>query len=276
MFILVSFGSITFVTPWFGVAIFPIVYIYIKVLNYFREVSRETKRLESISRSPVFAHFSETLGGLGTIRAYEKSSRFISDFEQKVDVNTRATYNNRCADRWLSVRLELLGALIGGLSAVFVTNAVISNADSAADTSNFASAAGLSLNYAISITGLLNWVIRSFAQMEAAMNAAERVLYYTENIPQDAPNRSYDLKRVSENMIKTNSSNEPLSASSIAVKAMSGIETSPPGWPSSGNITITNLEMKYRPETPLVIKGLNVEITGGSRVGVVGRTGTFP
>eukprot|EP00814_Leptocylindrus_danicus_P022006 CAMPEP_0116045236 /NCGR_PEP_ID=MMETSP0321-20121206/27496_1 /TAXON_ID=163516 /ORGANISM="Leptocylindrus danicus var. danicus, Strain B650" /LENGTH=263 /DNA_ID=CAMNT_0003526527 /DNA_START=458 /DNA_END=1249 /DNA_ORIENTATION=+ len=55
---------------------------------------------------------------------------------------------------------------------------------------------------------------------------------------------------------------------------MSGIEAPPPGWPLSGNITITNLEMKYRPETPLVIKGLNVEIAGGSRVGVVGRTGS--
>jgi len=274
LFILVSFGSITFVTPWFGIAIFPIMFIYIKILNYFREVSRETKRLESISRSPVFAHFSETLGGLGTIRAYEKSSRFINDFELKVDLNTRASYNNKSADRWLSVRLELLGALIGGLSAVFATNAVIHNANSAADTTNFASAAGLSLNYAISVTGLLNWVIRSFAQMEAAMNAAERVFYYTENIPQEAPNRSKDLKRLSENKVNTIVASGSSLASTIAVKAMSGIETPPPGWPSSGNITITNLEMKYRPETPLVIKGLNFEIAGGSRVGVVGRTGS--
>ena len=49
--------------------------IYIIVLNYFREVARESKRLDSISRSPVFAHFSETLGGLATIRAYGASAR---------------------------------------------------------------------------------------------------------------------------------------------------------------------------------------------------------
>ena len=81
-------------------------FIYFRTLNYFREVARETKRLESISRSPVFAHFSETLGGLSTIRSYNQANRFISDFELKVDENTRASYNNNTGNRWLSVRLE--------------------------------------------------------------------------------------------------------------------------------------------------------------------------
>ena len=79
-------------------------------MNYFRLVSRETKRLDSISRSPVYAHFSETLGGLGTIRAYSEVDRFINDFETKVDCYTRAYYNNKVADRWLTTRLDFLGA----------------------------------------------------------------------------------------------------------------------------------------------------------------------
>ena len=58
--VITSLGTITVVTPYFGFALLPLIYIYVKVLNYFREVSRETKRLESISRSPVYAHFSET------------------------------------------------------------------------------------------------------------------------------------------------------------------------------------------------------------------------
>lgn len=57
--VLTSIGTILFVTPWFGIAILPLGFLYIKILNYFREVSRETKRLDSISRSPVYAHFSE-------------------------------------------------------------------------------------------------------------------------------------------------------------------------------------------------------------------------
>merc|ERR1712038_1269241 len=168
MTVFLSIGTIVVVTPWFGIAVIPILYIYFKVLNYFREVSRETKRLESISRSPVFSHFSETLGGISTIQAYSEAQRFIQEFELKVDINTQATYNNKSADRWLSTRLELLGSLIGGLAAIFACSVVINNTVSISSRSNnFASVAGLSLNYAISVTGLLNWMVRTFAMMEA-------------------------------------------------------------------------------------------------------------
>ena len=112
------------------------------------------------------------------------------DFESKLNVNTRAYYCMKTADRWLSVRLELLGALIGALAAFFATFSVMSRdatptgagasgsgfAGSADD--GFASKAGLSLTYAIGVTGLLNWCVRSFAQLEAAMNSCERVIHY--------------------------------------------------------------------------------------------------
>ena len=243
-----------------------------KVLNYFREVSRETKRLDSISRSPVFAHFSETLGGLGTIRAYDQSTRFIGEFEVKVNGNTRAYYNNKTADRWLSVRLEFLGAIIGGLAATFASHVAISSAASSTSRDNFASIAGLSLTYAISVTGLLNWVVRSFAQMEAGMNAAERILHYTENIPQEAPSNVKDLQKLSKESSNDNDQS-PIPAL-MAVKAKGGVETLDKTWPSKGNITLNNLKMRYRPENPLVINGLDIHINGGERVGVVGRTGS--
>jgi len=272
--VLVSFGSILVVTPWFGVAIVPILYIYFTVLNFFRQVSRETKRIESISRSPVFSHFSETLGGLGTIQAYNQADRFISDFEIKVDSNTQATYNNKCADRWLSTRLELLGALIAGLAAVFACSVVINNSFTITeDSKNFASSAGLSLNYAISVTGLLNWVVRTFAQTEATMNSAERILYYTEEIPQEAPSKARDFDLLSQTD-SSKSSNDATFAPLIAVKAKGGVEKLNENWPNEGKIILKNLKMRYRPENPLVIKGLNVSISGGSRVGVVGRTGS--
>ena len=57
--VITSIGTILFVTPWFGVAVLPLGLLYFRILNYFRDVSRETKRLDSIARSPVFAHFSE-------------------------------------------------------------------------------------------------------------------------------------------------------------------------------------------------------------------------
>ena len=57
--IVTSIGTILYVTPWFGLAIIPLGILYVRIINYFRQVSRESKRLDSIARSPVYAHFSE-------------------------------------------------------------------------------------------------------------------------------------------------------------------------------------------------------------------------
>ena len=128
-------------------------------------------------------------------RAYGQSERFIFDFEKKVDENTRAFYCNRSAERWLAVRLETIGATITGFAAVFSVQVVVSGgATTRGNDDNFASLAGLSLTYAISLTLLLNWCVRTFAQMEAGMNACERVLYYTEDIPHEAPSTSKALE----------------------------------------------------------------------------------
>ena len=108
-------------------------------------MSRETKRLgDSISQSAEFSHFSETLGGLGTICSFEQTDRFMNEFETKIDANTVTDYNKKTADRWLAIRLEVVGSLIAGLAAVFASNVVISNsASEIASSGNFASLAGL-------------------------------------------------------------------------------------------------------------------------------------
>jgi ABC-type multidrug transport system fused ATPase/permease subunit len=83
-------------------------------MNYFRRVSREVKRLETITRSPVYSLFSETLGGLPTIRAYGKSMEFNSTFDSLLDSNTQTVLCARVADRWLAVRLESIAAMVVG------------------------------------------------------------------------------------------------------------------------------------------------------------------
>ncbi|KAL3913747.1 MAG: hypothetical protein SGILL_006368, partial [Bacillariaceae sp.] len=263
----VSLGTILFVTPWFGIAILPLGFVYFRWLNYFRDVSRETKRLDNITRSPVYAFFSETLGGLETIRAYGEPERFRIDFTGKVDANTRAHYNNKAADRWLSVRLEFVGALIAGLAAVFATNVAVAGTGG----DSFASLAGLSLTFAVSITSMLNWVVRSFAALEAGMNSVERVIYYTENIPHEAPATTEELEEEAKNAKDPS----PSEAALFAVASNDNKTESIGGdWPQKGSIALNNLKMKYRADTPLVLKGLNVSIGGGERVGVVGRTGS--
>jgi len=278
--IIVTMGVIVYASPWFGVAIIPLLYLYIMYMNYFRSVSRETKRLESLSRSPIYAQFSETLGGLTTIRAYDQSERFMNEFGGKIDRNTRATYSNKAADRWLSTRLETIGATIAGLAAVLATYTATTKPGT-----GFASIAGLSISYAIGITSLLNFGVRTFAQMEAAMNSTERVLYYSEEIPQEAPFSSDELlnkvatvvsnrKGRIEATYDNNTTNTVVPSTFAVIEYKGKTSIASKCWPENGSITLNNLKMRYRPDTPLVLKGLNVSIEGGERIGIVGRTGS--
>merc|ERR1719253_1180660 len=96
------------------------------------------------------------------------------------------------------------------------------------------------------------------------MNSVERVVHYTENIPQEAARTADELKHEKKS--------PPMSARALS----DGRQVLYPSkqWPEKGVITLRNLEMRYRPETPLVLKGLDISIGAGERIGVVGRTGS--
>jgi ABC-type multidrug transport system fused ATPase/permease subunit len=99
----------------------------------------------------------------------------------------------------------------------------------------------------------------------------ERIIYYTENIPQEAPRTSEEL----EEKARKTQNPDPSDPSVFAVLANGGrAERVDAAWPSQGSITLNSLKMKYRKDTPLVLKGLSVAIKGGERIGVVGRTGS--
>lgn len=204
---------------------------------------------------------------MSTIRAYGKSGDFTSNFEEILDNNTQAMYCNKVADRWLATRLESVAAAVVGLAALFSTQVVVSSGFTGGSGRDFASLAGISLSYAVTATGMMQFVVRSFAQVESAMNSVERVIYYTEEIPQEAAMTADELES-EKNLPPTNPAQK-------AVAASNGNVIHPTKeWPENGTITLTNLQMKYRPETPLVLKGLNVTFGAGERIGIVGRTGS--
>lgn len=101
------FGVITvlsvniFSNPFFIIFATPLGFLYIFFQRYYLTTSRELKRLDSVSRSPVYAHFQETLGGLQTIRAYKQQARFTSTNEDRVDFNQRAAFPSVSSNRWL-------------------------------------------------------------------------------------------------------------------------------------------------------------------------------
>ncbi|XP_017970733.1 PREDICTED: ABC transporter C family member 12 isoform X2 [Theobroma cacao] len=207
------------------------------VLGFSQSTSREVKRLDSITRSPVYAQFGEALNGLSSIRAYKAYDRVANINGKSMDNNIKFTLANSSSNRWLTIRLEALGGLMIWLTATF---AVLQNGR-AEDQAAFASAMGLLLSYTLNITSLLSGVLRQASRAENSLNAVERVGTYI-NLPAEAPD-----------VIESH--------------------CPPAGWPSSGSIQFEDVVLRYRPELPPVLCGLSFSTSPSEKLGIVGRTG---
>ena len=106
-------------TPFTIIPIFIVLTGYYFVQRVYVAASRQLKRLESTSRSPIYSHFGETLAGAAVIRAYGLQQRFIRESEKRVDFNHQAAMAGIIANRWLAVRLETVGNCIIFAAALF-------------------------------------------------------------------------------------------------------------------------------------------------------------
>nr|CAD7258793.1 unnamed protein product [Timema shepardi] len=185
---------ISYSTPIFITIIVPIGVIYYFIQRFYVATSRQLKRLESISKSPIYSHFGESVTGAPTIRAYRVQDRFIHESEEKVDFNQVCYFPGIIANRWLAVRLEMIGNCIIFFASLF---AVLGR-----ETMN-PGTVGLSISYAlqlanalvvlsstaedgeievrISITQTLNWLVRMTSDVETNIVAVERIQEYAEH-----------------------------------------------------------------------------------------------
>ena len=121
-------------------------------------------------------HFTETLHGLSTIRAFSGAEeRFIAQNLEKIDHANAAELYLWSAQRWLGFRLNCLGAAVSGLCGLYIF--VAGGVDAAI--------AGLVLNYATDFTSYVTGMITSLASMEMSMNSVERIGEFCE-LPQEA------------------------------------------------------------------------------------------
>ncbi|KAG2688835.1 hypothetical protein I3843_09G112700 [Carya illinoinensis] len=227
-------GTVSTISLW---SIMPLLILFYAAYLYYQSTSREVKRLDSITRSPVYAQFGEALNGLSTIRAYKAYDRMANINGKSMDNNIRFTLANISSNRWLAIRLETLGGIMIWLIATF---AVLQNAREENQVA-FASVMGLLLSYTLNITNLLSGVLRQASRAENSLNSVERVGTYID-LPSEAPT-----------IIE---SNRP-----------------PPGWPSSGLIKFEDVFMRYRSELPPVLHGLSFTVPPREKLGIVGRTG---
>ncbi|XP_059046550.1 multidrug resistance-associated protein 1 isoform X2 [Achroia grisella] len=168
---------ISYSTPIFLAMIVPIGVVYYIIQRFYVATSRQLKRLESVSRSPIYSHFGESITGASTIRAYSVTQRFINESERGVDHNQSCYYPSCIANRWLAVRLEMIGNLIiffAALLAVLYQESIKPGL------------VGLSISYALQITQTLNWLVRMTSEVETNIVAVERIKEYAET-QQEAP-----------------------------------------------------------------------------------------
>ncbi|KAJ3333987.1 Multidrug resistance-associated protein 1, partial [Blyttiomyces sp. JEL0837] len=217
--LLATFGLVCYFTKGlFAIVLIPMLAIYYFIQLVYRTSSREIKRIESVSRSP--------LSGLSTIRAYREQDRFIDRTQKLVDTNSAPLYLLYTGQRWIQLRLETIGNLL-----VFAVGMYAA-----------AERMGLALSYLLQTTSLLNMAIFQAVEVEVQLNAIERLVEYTDLAIEEPP---------------TLKPPEP-----------------PKAWPTNGSITFNKVQMRYHAGLPLVLKGISFEITGGQKIGVVGRTGS--
>merc|ERR1719201_1762985 len=148
----------------FLILLVPLSVLYRTFQKYFRNANTAIARLESVSRSPIYADFSQTLSGTTTIRAYRQNERFISKLEGYANGNTVPGVLQQVASQWLSIRLDFLGALV-----MLFMGVLSITAGSFISTGNLA----LGLSYAIQMTSMLKMAVRVSATMEAQFNSVE-------------------------------------------------------------------------------------------------------
>ncbi|XP_065209502.1 multidrug resistance-associated protein 1-like isoform X2 [Planococcus citri] len=179
-------------TPIFVTVILPITVLYCLVQRFYVATSRQLKRLESISRSPMYSHFVETVVGAQSIRSYGLTEKFIKQSQEKLDHNHRSYYLNLISNRWLSVRAESISNLILFFAALFS----VLERDSIS-----AGIVGLSVGYTFQITQTLSWSIFKISNTETSIVSVERIKEYSEkpqeaawNVPNESMPKNWPLK----------------------------------------------------------------------------------
>lgn len=235
---LVKFGAVIILSPIFtlpGIAAFLIGgwagQVYIKAqLSVKREMSN--------ARSPVLSHFGAAIAGIVSIRAYSAQDMFKTESLHRIDRFSRPARTFYLLNRWISVRVDAIGALFSsGLAAylVYGTGALHNHRPGSA------AAIGFSLNMAVGFSSMILWWVRILNEFEVSGNSLERIQDYVdiEQEPKATPD---------------------------------GVP--PAYWPATGEVTVENLSAKYSSDGPEVLHNLNFRIASGERVGVVGRTGS--
>ncbi|CAD6185430.1 unnamed protein product [Caenorhabditis auriculariae] len=214
----------------------PLLIIFFLIRSVYVSTSRELKRLEATTRSPLYSHISATMNGLMTVRAFGRQDEMQRLFNQAQDKNTAAFGLTLVTARWFALYIDVLvSAFIAGVAFISVHRyGVLSSGEVA-----------LMLVYAVQLTGFFSWIMRQSAELQNGMVSVERIADYAD-LPSE---HASDRKSMFEEKEKA-------------------LGTS---WPSGGRIQFNNVNVFY--ESEQVLKNVSFDIPSKHKVGIAGRTG---
>ncbi|NXA64135.1 MRP7 protein, partial [Mohoua ochrocephala] len=232
----------TYGLPWIGLVLLPLAVVYFFIQHYYRFTSRELKRLYSVTLSPIYTHFSETLSGLSSIRAMRATKRFELENQLRLEQNQRCLFASNTVMEWLDIRLQMIGvAVVTAIAGI----AIIQHQKQLGNPG----LVGLALSYALSVTNLLSGLIASFTQTEIMMVSVERTEEYTTDIPTEPQDKLVQVKAQMCSQVSAD-------------------------WPSQGLVEFQQVVLAYRAGLPNALDGVSFAVYPGEKLGIVGRTGS--
>ena len=234
---LVSLFAIGRRVPWLLPCFVPVLAVAFSVALRYLSIARDLKRIDSTTKSPVYALFNESLNGLATLRAFTGAfGRFSGDFQRLVDRTNSAELHLFALSYWLSVRLNTLGATVAGATAVALYARAASSGGGLPPPQ-----AGLVLTYAVSFTSALIGLLRTYTDLELSMNAVERIAEYVD-LPEEPPLL---------------------------------LDGDGPSWlrDTKGTVEFKDVSLTYPRQPSPALRHLSLTVAGGESVGVCGRTG---
>ncbi|TYI59921.1 hypothetical protein E1A91_D10G069700v1, partial [Gossypium mustelinum] len=204
------------------------------IQRYYMSSARELIRINGTTKAPVMNYAAETSLGVVTIRAFNMVDRFFRNNLKLVNTDATLFFFSNAAMEWLVLRIETLQNLTVFTAAFFVLLLPKNQARPGL--------VGLSLSYALSLTSTQIFASRWYCNLLNYLISVERIKQFM-NIPEEPPAIIED--------------NRP-----------------PSSWPYKGRIELQELKIRYRSNAPLVLKGITCTFLEGTRVGVVGRTGS--
>lgn len=221
--------------PFMLVIVIVLFFLYNYFRNRFIPASREFKRLKSALRSPVFSHLQESVNGVETLRAYGEKDRFIHANKKKVENVVKVDWATQCANRWLSMRLQSIAAVVVLSSTLLILLSV------KLKKGLNPALVGFLMTNVFTSTSALNAIIRMWADAETKSVTIERLIEYG-NLPSEAPSVIEDHRP-------------------------------PKDWPSTGAINFHNYTTRYREGLDPVLSDITLDIKPSEKIGIVGRTG---